>query len=50
MMPGLDGPELCRMVRDELSGHYVYIVLVTGLGQPAEVLEGMSAGADDDLT
>ena len=31
MMPGLDGPELCRRVREELTAHYTYIVLVTGL-------------------
>lgn len=49
MMPGVDGPELCRRVRDELSGHYIYIVLITGLGHPEQVLEGMGAGADDYL-
>src|SRR5665213_2581960 len=49
MMPGVDGPELCRRVRNELSDHYVYIVLITGLGNPEQVLEGMSAGADDYL-
>jgi len=49
MMPGLDGLELCRRVRHELSSNYTYIVLITGLDQPEEVLEGMSAGADDYL-
>jgi two-component system cell cycle response regulator len=49
MMPGVDGPELCRRVRDELSGRYVYIVLITGLGNREQVLEGMGAGADDYL-
>jgi diguanylate cyclase (GGDEF)-like protein len=49
MMPGMDGPELCRRLRGEPDGHYVYIVLVTGLGDPEQVLEGMSAGADDYL-
>jgi diguanylate cyclase (GGDEF)-like protein len=49
MMPGVDGPELCRRVREELAGPYVYIVLVTGLGNPDQVLQGMSAGADDYL-
>ena len=47
MMPGVDGPELCRRVRAELSGRYIYIVLITGLGFPEQILEGMSAGADD---
>jgi diguanylate cyclase (GGDEF)-like protein len=49
MMPGMDGPELCRRVRDELGDRYVYIVLITGLGNPGQVLEGMGAGADDYL-
>jgi diguanylate cyclase (GGDEF)-like protein len=49
LMPGVDGPELCRRVRSELSDRYVYIVLITGLGHPEQVLEGMSAGADDYL-
>jgi two-component system cell cycle response regulator len=49
MMPGLDGPQLCRMVREAETSHYTYIVLVTGLGQQDQVLEGMRAGADDYL-
>jgi diguanylate cyclase (GGDEF)-like protein/PAS domain S-box-containing protein len=49
MMPGVDGPELCRRVRDQLNGSYIYIVLITGLGNREQVLEGMSAGADDYL-
>lgn len=49
MMPEVDGIELCRRVRQDLSGRYVYIVLVTGLGDPEQVLEGMQSGADDYL-
>ena len=48
-MPGLDGPELCRRVRSDPSGHYTYIVLITSRDDPAQVLEGMNAGADDYL-
>jgi two-component system chemotaxis response regulator CheY len=50
MMPGVDGPELCRRLRNEVGGRYIYIVLTTGLDHPEDVLEGMSAGADDYLT
>ena len=50
MMPGVDGPELCRRLRNEVGGAYIYIVLTTGLDHPEDVLEGMSAGADDYLT
>jgi diguanylate cyclase (GGDEF)-like protein len=48
-MPGLEGPELCRKVREEPGGRYVYVVLVTGRDTPDEILEGMGSGADDYL-
>ena len=47
-MPGMDGIDLCRRIREQ--AHYTYIVLVTGLSDPVEVLHGMQAGADDYLT
>jgi len=50
MMPGVEGPELCRRVREELGDRFVYIVLITTLGRSEQVLEGMSAGADDYLS
>jgi two-component system, cell cycle response regulator len=50
MMPGVDGPALCRRVREELIDAYVYIVLITSLENSEHVLEGMGAGADDYLT
>jgi two-component system chemotaxis response regulator CheY len=50
MMPGVDGPELCRRLRNEVGGSYIYIVLTTGLDHPEDILVGMSAGADDYLT
>jgi diguanylate cyclase (GGDEF)-like protein len=50
MMPGLDGPELCRRVRDRDDGGYTYVILATALGEHEHVIEGMEAGADDYLT
>jgi diguanylate cyclase (GGDEF)-like protein len=50
MMPGLDGLELCRRVRERLDGGYTYVVLATSLGQHEHVIEGMESGADDYLT
>jgi diguanylate cyclase (GGDEF)-like protein len=50
MMPGLDGPELCRRVRQHEADGYTYVILATALGEHENVLEGMEAGADDYLT
>jgi two-component system cell cycle response regulator len=51
MMPGLDGPELCRRVRGRpTDGYaYTYTVLATVMSDRADVLVGMQAGADDYL-
>jgi two-component system cell cycle response regulator len=49
MMPGLDGPELCRRLRANPNAAYTYIVLITSLGDREQVRAGMEAGADDYL-
>jgi len=49
-MPGLDGPSLCKRVREELRGDYVYILLLTQHGDPASVARGLAAGANDFAT
>jgi two-component system cell cycle response regulator len=50
MMPGIEGPELCRRVREQLGDErYIYIVMITVLGHQDKVLDGMQAGADDYL-
>ena len=47
MMPGMDGVEVCRKIRTAKLEPYAYIVLVTGRDDPQDVLDGLSAGADD---
>ena len=50
MMPGLEGPELCRRVRaQQQDGSYTYFILLTTLADRRFALEGMEAGADDYL-
>jgi two-component system cell cycle response regulator len=49
MMPGLDGPEICRRVRGQNREPYIYILLLTAKSTPEELVEGMEAGADDYL-
>jgi two-component system cell cycle response regulator len=49
IMPGLTGLELCRNIRAHPLGGYTYFIMVTSQGGLDEILEGMSAGADDYL-
>jgi len=46
MMPVMDGPEVCRQVRNS-GGPYTYLLLLTGNSDPSAVVTGMDAGADD---
>ena len=49
MMPFRDGPQLCREVRKRSDQPYTYILLLTTRDQKQDIVEGMSAGADDYL-
>ncbi len=47
IMPGGDGPTLCRDIRNLQLPHYTYVILVTSLESNESVIEGLEAGADD---
>ncbi len=49
MMPGLEGVQICRQVRERADRPYVYILLLSARGQKKDILEGLKAGADDYL-
>lgn len=49
MMPGMDGAEICRRLREE-SNPSVYIILLTSLNRKEDLIHGLEAGADDYLT
>ena len=48
-MPVMDGLEVCRRVRAETEGRYIYMLLVTANTTSEELLAGLDAGADDYL-
>ena len=45
-MPGLDGPDVCRVLRREGS-RYLYLILLTAKAHPDDIVAGLEAGADD---
>lgn len=47
VMPGGDGPSLCRDIRNLNLHYYTYIILVTSLESNESAIEGLNAGADD---
>ena len=49
MMPGFSGPEICRRVRRQKDSNYVYMLLLTSMGDKEHLIEGLKSGADDYL-
>jgi putative two-component system response regulator len=49
-MPGMTGIDLCRYLREQVSLGYIYFVIVTSRATKQDMLEGLSAGADDFLS
>src|SRR5918997_720036 len=50
MMPGMDGFEVCRRIKNAPLTAHLPVVMVTALDQPSDRLKGLDAGADDFLT
>lgn len=47
MMPGLNGYDVCRQIKESRVGEFVQVILVSAKGSPAERLQGYAALADD---
>jgi diguanylate cyclase (GGDEF)-like protein len=47
MMPGIDGPELCRRIRATPALAHMYVIMLTGRDSRADMVMGLDAGADD---
>ena len=50
MMPSVDGPTLCRQIREDGDLAGMYLVLLTSRDSRADLVAGLDAGADDYLT
>jgi two-component system, cell cycle response regulator len=49
VMPELDGPAVCREVRQKREQPYVHMVLLTSKESKRDIVEGLESGADDYL-
>jgi diguanylate cyclase (GGDEF)-like protein len=50
IMPGMNGVDIIRTVRDSIKGDYIYIILLTALNQREDIISGLEAGADDYIS
>ena len=50
MMPGMDGVELCRKIRQNPQTLPPYLIVLTARSDKEDVVSGLTAGADDYIT
>ena len=50
MLPGIDGLEVCRLLKREAKTSQVPIIMLTAKGEEADIVTGLELGADDYIT
>jgi DNA-binding response OmpR family regulator len=50
LMPGRDGVEICRQLRQTAEHQSAYVILLTSRDSKENIVEGLEAGADDYVT
>ena len=50
MMPGIDGFEVCRRIKQNPETTHIPVVIITALDSREDRVRGLEAGADDFLT
>ena len=50
MLPGLDGLEVCRILKNDEKTAHIPILMLTAKGEEADIVTGLELGADDYVT
>jgi two-component system alkaline phosphatase synthesis response regulator PhoP len=50
LLPGIDGIQVCKLLRSEEKTRHVPIIMVTAKGEEQDIIEGLEIGADDYIT
>ncbi len=50
MLPGLDGLEICKLIKSDEKTRNIPVVMLTAKGEESDIVIGLELGADDYIT
>lgn len=50
MLPGIDGLEVCRNLKNDLKTEHIPIIMLTAKGEESDIVTGLELGAEDYVT
>ena len=50
MLPGIDGLDVCRILKADPQTAYIRVLMLTAKGEEADIITGLELGADDYVT